>query len=377
MDPRALIIWYKDGSTRMVNEHDLKPKHMDKRQVQLVLCPDLYRPNIFIPIKPNPLWLAHEFIGQIAIQCSLLDYEEQLADPLAELPSVIQTNSLVEFVYYITSLYRANGFSDLLSSAISDSFTINYSFYPIKYSFTFKDIKGEIIRTIDNKKLSALKSSTYLDNGLVEFVCKDRLKALKELLYEVECGDSYRETISKLPKAILLSDDMAYSVKKPSRLDMTAIVLYRLYGYESYLVMTPKMVSNILMKLPARCNIGVYDPDICEKSYLVHASQREIKETFAEIPYNPDSSLDDFVLFMELSFSDHSEYLGFMMYLQEFFEYLKIITAVIVDKDCSTSTPQAIMHLVSISKEHTSHVFLDKEISDGKLYSNLMHYLTT
>lgn len=357
MDIQKLMIWYKDGSVDMVKQNELKRKHVDRRKVQLILCPDLYRANVMIPLIPNPVWLASEFSGKIIMQASMIDYDEIMISPLKNIPSEIHTTSLIEFVYYITSFYRVNGFNDQF-----DDSPMRYAFYPIWYEFQFKDASGDVIDSVDSGKLESVSSDTYWDDGIIDFICKDRLRALRHMIYDVECSGSIRHTISILPRIIMISDNTAHEIKKTSRIPMDSIVLYRLYGYESYMVSTPRINGKILNHLPAYLNIAVYDKNAALEKQFSYA----------------DSFMNEAVN-LDLKLSDPNSFMGFSLYLREFIDYLKVIYQFLYEEnydDQSKVYPSVQIQLEEMNHTAFKEIFLDKEISNGELYSKLVYYAT-
>lgn len=359
--PYKLIIVYKSGRYDEVSEHKLKKKHMDKKTVDFILSPDTTRPNLYYKIKPNKLWLAHTFVSEMVLQCSLMDFEEMQIMRLNELPSRIETNSVVELIQYLTTLYRANGFSSLMDAQISEIEPVSYVFYPVYYKTTFKDETGDIICELESEKLKMTKTTLYCENGVYEYVTEGRMDAYSELMYDID-GNTKR-SIQGFPLAYHLNCGYMKPVKKTSKLLDSEKLLYEISDYGAYFAIT-KSIFNRIIK--------------CARFEFHVVCQWKNRQVPRPTIINPIVALEGGGAILDLLYKvyDPSAYITWMNFGPEIATYLQLVTlfydddAEITADDCEVSIiteNSSAIHTGWAPELVTNEVFRLKDITSGRL----------
>ena len=117
MSNQRIMILYKDRSYKLVKEKDLY-KNFKEKEIKLLLFPSKSNSVIFYPIKPDKRLLASHFSITLEFDIGDFDYDENRISYKDSMKSHYETDSVIDFIEYISIFYKNSGIAEVLESAI-------------------------------------------------------------------------------------------------------------------------------------------------------------------------------------------------------------------------------------------------------------------
>ena len=111
-----IIILYKDKSYKITQENKLSKYMKDVNLIKYLLVQSLSDSLVYYPIIPDKRLLAGHFELKMQFDISSIDFDENTVQYIDTFTSNYKTDSLVQFVDYLSIFYKINGISELIES---------------------------------------------------------------------------------------------------------------------------------------------------------------------------------------------------------------------------------------------------------------------
>lgn len=245
-----IIIFYKDKSYKLVKEKDLY-KNFDEKKIKLLLFPSKSNSIIFYPIKPDKRLLASHFSVTLEFDIGEFDYDDNIVNYKDSMKSHYETDSVIDFIEYISIFYKNNGIAEILESAVlQDGFAYVTSIYPVYYHIDFG--YNHEYESIDSGKLERYTSQKYLKIPAFSWINENRMYNISDILY---IPDSDKNSSHELPILLSLTDGYWSKIKyinniNELHLNKDDIVLLKSNEFNSY-YLTTHDIFNMMCHIPS------------------------------------------------------------------------------------------------------------------------------
>ena len=207
-----IIILYKDQSYKITQEHKLSKYMKDINLIKYLLVQSLSNSLVYYPIIPDKRLLAGHFELELQFDISSIDFDENSVQFIDSFKSNYETDSLVQFIEYLSIFYKINGISELLESAyLGDGYNILRAIYPSYYHIHFGYGKYNEYEDIDSGELERIKSPDSYEESVFNWLVNDRMSNLSDILL---IPDSSKNSSHKLPIIMEMSDDTWTKINK-------------------------------------------------------------------------------------------------------------------------------------------------------------------
>lgn len=236
-----IIILYKDKSYKITQEHKLSKYMKDINLIKYLLVQSLSNSLVYYPVIPDKRLLAGHFELELQFDISSIDFDENSVQYIDTFTSKYKTDSLVQFIEYLSIFYKINGISELLESAfLGDGYSIIRAIYPSYYHIHFGYGNYNDYEDIDSGELKRFKSSDSYDESAFTWLINDRMSNLSDILLT---PDSDKNSSHKLPILMEMSDDKWTKINKVNYLpelniDNDAMILLKVNDFNSYYLTT-------------------------------------------------------------------------------------------------------------------------------------------
>ncbi len=236
-----IIILYKDQSYKITQEHKLSKYMKDINLIKYLLVQSLSNSLVYYPIIPDKRLLAGHFELELQFDISSIDFDENSVQFIDSFKSNYETDSLVQFIEYLSIFYKINGISELLESAyLGDGYNILRAIYPSYYHIHFGYGKYEGYEDINSGELERIKSPDSYEESVFNWLVNDRMSNLSDILL---IPDSSKNSSHKLPIIMEMSDDIWTKINKVNYLpelniNSDAIILLKVNDFNSYYLTT-------------------------------------------------------------------------------------------------------------------------------------------
>lgn len=236
-----IIILYKDQSYKITQEHKLSKYMKDINLIKYLLVQSLSNSLVYYPIIPDKRLLAGHFELELQFDISSIDFDENSVQFIDSFKSNYETDSLVQFIEYLSIFYKINGISELLESAyLGDGYNILRAIYPSYYHIHFGYGKYNEYEDIDSGELERIKSPDSYEESVFNWLVNDRMSNLSDILL---IPDSSKNSSHKLPIIMEMSDDTWTKINKVNYLpelniDNDAMILLKVNDFNSYYLTT-------------------------------------------------------------------------------------------------------------------------------------------
>lgn len=381
-----ITVLYKNGSFDEVREDRLEKKHVDSHRVKYLIFPDLTRNLVYNIVKPTSLLLAKRFESDMLIQGSDVEFDEGVISPFGTIPSECSTESVVEFIQYITTLYRLYGFAEIMeSSNMLKDYQMSFVFYPIEYSTRFYDDHDRLMETI-HQKLPRASGEMYLERDIFAWITEDRMRGYQEILFQADApkGD---ESVMDTPRIIRLFTNRSWiPVKKPKHLDNER-ALFRIDGFGGYLLISKHIWE--LMTGKGSIDLWTYsyiEPELYDDSKQKTAFRVEMLGQIQQLfERGLVENFHGYDLVMHWEIRDPYVFSQWLAYGEDIISYINIVTYFAalklsdeeMDEEMTNtmanlSVPECVTYLWM---DNPSTLLTNQDIMRGKLKSNLLSRL--
>lgn len=236
-----IIILYKDKSYKITQEHKLSKYMKDINLIKYLLVQSLSNSLVYYPVIPDKRLLAGHFELELQFDISSIDFDENSVQFIDSFKSNYETDSLVQFIEYLSIFYKINGISELLESAyLGDGYNILRAIYPSYYHIHFGYGKYEGYEDINSGELERIKSPDSYEESVFNWLVNDRMSNLSDILL---IPDSSKNSSHKLPIIMEMSDDTWTKINKVNYLpelniDNDAMILLKVNDFNSYYLTT-------------------------------------------------------------------------------------------------------------------------------------------
>ena len=236
-----IIILYKDKSYKITQEHKLSKYMKDISLIKYLLVQSLSNSLVYYPVIPDKRLLAGHFELELQFDISSIDFDENSVQYIDTFTSKYKTDSLVQFIDYLSIFYKINGISELLESAfLGDGYSIIRAIYPSYYHIHFGYGNYNDYEDIDSGELKRFKSPDSYDESAFTWLINDRMSNLSDILLT---PDSDKNSSHKLPILMEMSDDNWTKINKVNYLpelniDNDAMILLKVNDFNSYYLTT-------------------------------------------------------------------------------------------------------------------------------------------
>lgn len=236
-----IIILYKDKSYKITQEHKLSKYMKDINLIKYLLVQSLSNSLVYYPVIPDKRLLAGHFELELQFDISSIDFDENSVQYIDTFTSKYKTDSLVQFIEYLSIFYKINGISELLESAfLGDGYSIIRAIYPSYYHIHFGYGNYNDYEDIDSGELKRFKSPDSYDESAFTWLINDRMSNLSDILLT---PDSDKNSSHKLPILMEMSDDKWTKINKVNYLpelniDNDAMILLKVNDFNSYYLTT-------------------------------------------------------------------------------------------------------------------------------------------
>lgn len=270
-----IIVLYKDKSYDLIKEKDLS-KCYKKKDIKLLLFPSRSNSVIFYPIKPDKRLLASYFDITLEFDISDFDYDDNVIDYKDSMKSHYETDSVIDFIEYLSIFYKNSGIAEILESAVlQDGFAYVTSIYPVHYHIDFG--YPNQYESIDSGELERYKSKKYLKIPAFSWINESRMYNISDILY---IADSVKNSSHNLP--ILLSLREGYWDKtkyinniNELHLDKDDIILLKSNEFNCYYLTTHEVFTMM-------CHIPSMSFDVIVSQPYLDYHRAEFAESILE-----------------------------------------------------------------------------------------------
>ena len=381
---RYLSIFYHNGDVEEVREDKLEKKHVNSRKVDFILSPSIGKNLVYNIVKPSTLLLAKRFVSNMVIQCAEVEYDDYYIQRLGDIPSSIETTSVVQFIQYITTLYRLYGFSEIMeSSNMIKDYNNSFAFYPIAYSTEFYDASGRLMERIENYNLPQLTEENYectINDNLFAWITEGRLCGYKEILFECDSktGD---KSVMDTPKLIQIfkNNNSWIPLKKLRQLKTKDRALFRIDGFGSYMLIS----RHIWELITGRGRVDIWTYSYIEPEKYNDEDPTEfrvkmldnIKELFEN---NMVENFHGYDLILQWKIRDSYIFSQWLIYAEDLISYLNIVTYfTALRQDEFVESDLTVADCVTyLWMDNPSQIFTNNEIMKGKFKESMFKLLT-
>ena len=236
-----IIILYKDKSYKITQENKLSKYMKDVNLIKYLLVQSLSDSLVYYPIIPDKRLLAGHFELKMQFDISSIDFDENTVQYIDTFTSNYKTDSLVQFVDYLSIFYKINGISELIESAfLADGYSIIRAIYPTYYHIHFGYGNYEDYDDIDSGELKRTQSLDLYEESVFNWLMNDRMSNLSDILLT---PDSDKNSSHKLPILMEMSDDIWTKINKVNHLpelniNNEAMILLKINDFNSYYLTT-------------------------------------------------------------------------------------------------------------------------------------------
>ena len=240
MKSEKIFILYRDKSYKWKKIKKLTKDDMNPKEVRYLLIPSIKNSLVFYTILPDKRLLSNSFKVHIIMDIANIDCDNQYFDFIDRFHSDYETDSLLEFIEFISIFYKINGSAEVMEDSwLSDGITDTRSIYPVYYKIEFIN-HGKITDTIDSGELPNYTDSSQLKDTAFEWITKDRMDAISNILLS---WDSDKNSIVRLPILMVFKNDtwgkILYNYNiEDFNLDSDTLIMIRLEGFGSYYLTT-------------------------------------------------------------------------------------------------------------------------------------------
>lgn len=355
-----LIILYKNNEVGLINPDKLKEKHINYKTVKYILVPAFGKPNVFYIIKPSKLLLAKRFKVSMTIDASMVDYEESLVSYIDSIDSSIDTKSMVEFVNFMATLYKINGFAELLESSALDMCYAIQSFYPTEYHVEFFDDKDNLMDSINSGKLEITRRNLYTDECPVNFIVQDRMDPLEDILFNIS---SATKSIHDLPFDFHLDGNYWRDSVKLSQLKGTDIILFYLKGFGAYFLLDVSTINQFIKLHPCRMLSQVHGSDRRDDAILKRLDKLSEYDRISIGEHIENNEFDNYTLLYEFNLADLWTNTAFFCFGSDIVMYLRMIAFLMEDCESKEFSDYRLVMFDATNRK----LYIDTEIQSGKL----------
>ena len=167
MKSEKILILYRDGNYKWKKLKKLTKDDMNKKEIKYLLIPSIKNPLLFYTILPDERLLSEKFHIQLTMDIANIDFDNDYFTFLDRFESEYEANSLLDFIEFISILYKINGISETMENSwLSDGMTDVRTIYPVRYKIEFIT-HNKITDVIDSGELknytddSELKSTAF------------------------------------------------------------------------------------------------------------------------------------------------------------------------------------------------------------------------
>ena len=235
-----IIILYRDKSYKWKKIKKLTKDDMNPKEVRYLLIPSLNNPLLFYTILPDKRLLSDAFKVYIQMDIANIDCDNQYFNFIDRFSSQYETESLLEFIEFISIFYKINGAAEIMEDSwLIDGITDTRSIYPVRYLVQFIN-NGKVIDEIDSGELPNYTNDSELRETAFEWVTQNRTDAISDILLS---WDSDKNSIVKLPILLIFKNDLwgkirySYNIEGLD-LDPDTMIMIRLDGFGSYYLTT-------------------------------------------------------------------------------------------------------------------------------------------
>ena len=328
-----LLILYKDGSMLEVSEKKLEPAHMKKAKYLLV--PIDKKPNAYWCVRPSKMWFASKYIVDMKWDACLVDFEESLIENFGDLPSHFETNSMIAFANYLCTLYKVNGYCNVIEEGLGDLATELQMFTPSKIRVITFDDQKNIICDIETEEFHYQDGYSDTANEII-FQLEKQAESLDDFL--LEFGSS-KSGINCLPMLIEVDfNQMAWAErKKITKWRYNGYKLFRIDDFGAYFLGSDDIWNRIL-RTPGVW-MRIYGLDANDGRFMSHEIGAalhncdkitdRIKIVLSEACDNDD--IDSYVVRYHLSVADPQAYLKWILFSEDIIGYTVLMTYIIAN----------------------------------------------
>lgn len=232
MSKPMIIFLYKDKSYKVIKEKDFR-RYFNSKELKCILFPKLDNPTVYYPIIPDKRLLSTTFHVELTFDISEFDLDENMIYFKDRFNSSFHTQSVIEFIEYLSIFYKNDGTAALLESAyLEDGNGIMRAMYPIYYKIEF-DCGME---SIESGALNNVTYNSEIEEPIYEWLVEDRMYYLSDILFTIESG---KNACFKLPNFLILKDGKWVKNKyindiEDLKLDDDDLILIQMDNYKSY-----------------------------------------------------------------------------------------------------------------------------------------------
>lgn len=261
MESPKIIVLYKNGMYKVLKESKVKSEILTEK-IKCLLVPKNSNPIVYYPILPSKILTSSKFNTEIIFDIGEFDFENNHFEFIDRFTSRNESNSLIEFINYLSVLYLNEGISTILEDGfLSDGYWYGYRYraiYPIEYKIKV----DKHLNNIHSNELRHKDSSGELNTHSVEWIFSDRMRELSGIMYT---SDSKKNSSLKLPKFISLTGEYWFSFNhidsKKSMKDNNDLILVKIGDIPAYRLLTYEDCIK-LMHIPTyNFNFFLVDPD--------------------------------------------------------------------------------------------------------------------
>ena len=240
MKSEKIFILYRDKSYKWKKIMKLTKEDMNPKEVRYLLIPSIKNPLVFYVVLPDKRLLSERFKIHITMDIANIDCDNQYFDFIDRFQSDYETDSLLEFIEFISILYKINGSAEIMEDSwLIDGVTDTRSIYPVYYNIQFIN-HDKVIDEIDSGELPNYTNESELRETAFEWVTQSRMDAISSILLS---WDSDKNSIVKLPILLILKNDSWGKIRynyniEDFNLDPDVLVMVRLEGFGSYYLTT-------------------------------------------------------------------------------------------------------------------------------------------
>lgn len=322
-----ILILYKDGTMLEVSEKKLEPNHMKKAKYFMI--PIAKKPNTYWCTRPSKSWFAHRYVVDIEMDACMVDFEESIIENIGTIPSHYETKSLVEFGNFLCTLYRLNGYLNVVEEGLGDIAYSMQIFTPSYLHVQTLDKSGHIIRDIYSESLHA--PDGYSDDA-VEIIY--RLEKQAEFLDDYLLGfDGAKDGLNCIPQLLEVDFNQMRWVerKKITKCKYNGYKLFRIDDFGAYFLGSDDIWNRCLVA-PGLWT-KVYGINTMDGSYMSKAIKSAIQQcdhvsTNAKIILSEACSNEEFDMFMlyyGISIADPYAYLKWIIFSEDIVSYMTLM----------------------------------------------------
>lgn len=370
MSNQRIIILYKDRSYKLVKENDLY-KNFKEKEIKLLLFPSKSNSVIFYPIKPDKRLLASHFSITLEFDIGDFDYDENRISYKDSMKSHYKTDSVIDFIEYISIFYKNSGIAEVLESAIlQDGFAYVTSIYPVHYHIDFG--YANQYESIDSGELERYKSDHYLHIPAFSWINESRMYNISDILYTT---DSNKNGSHSLPILLSLTDGYWDKIKyinniNELHLDKENIILLKSNEFNCYYLTTYEVFNTM-------CHIPSMSFDVIVSQPYLDYHNAEFAESILEnIDHHNQIDRDYLARFVKEEYlylfgytytiGDSYSFIIWATFNKDIIQYLAALYKNNINTNCI---------MIRYLGKMTNMTFTYKDILDGKFTKLIYEYI--